>query len=38
MTSNDLKRPQIISNDPEVRPFKSKNNLKGGANVGIDDK
>ena len=31
MTSNDIKKPQMTSNDPEGEPAKSKNNLKGGA-------
>ena len=38
MTSNDLKVPQTISDSSrEVKPVKSKNKLKGGANVEIND-
>ena len=38
MTSNDLKRPQTISDSSrEVEPVKSKNKLKGGAKVEIND-
>ena len=37
MTSNDLKRPQSISESSEVKPVKSKNKLKGGANAEIND-
>ena len=38
MSSNDIKRPHLTSNDPEAKPVKSKNNLKGGANIEINDK
>ena len=37
MTSNDLKRSQLISESSEVKPNKSKNKLKGGANIEIDE-
>ena len=38
MTSNDLKRPQSISESyHKVKPVKSKNNLKGGANMEINE-
>ena len=39
MTSNDLKSPQSISEfSPEFKPVKSKNKLKCGANIEINDK
>ena len=39
MTSNDLKTPQSVSESfPEVKPVKSKNRVKGGANIQITDK
>ena len=38
MTSNDLKRPQSFSESHhEVKPVKSKNKLKGGANIEINE-
>ena len=38
MTSNDLKRPQSISESHyEVKPVKSKNKLKGGSSNGINE-
>ena len=38
MTSNDLKRPQSISESfLEVKPVKSKNKLKGDANNKFSD-
>ena len=38
MTSNDLKRPQSISESHlEGKPVKSKNKLKGGANIEINE-
>ena len=38
MTSNDLKRPQSISESHhEVNPVKSKDKLKGGANFEINE-
>ena len=37
-TSNDLKRTQMTSKDPDVEPVKSKNKIKGGAKIGITDK
>ena len=38
MTSNDLKRPQSISESHhEVKPVKSKNKLKGGTNIEINE-
>ena len=36
--SNGLKRPQKSSNDPEIKPVKNKNKLKGVASIDIDDK
>ena len=36
--SLDLKRPQMTSNDLEVETVKSKNTLKGGGNIEINDK
>ena len=38
MSSNDLKKPQMTSNDPEVKTVKSRNKLKGGANREKNDK
>ena len=38
MSSKELKRPQVASNHPEVKPIKSKNILKGGAIIEINDK
>ena len=44
---SDVKRPRLTSNDlkptskqfsPEVKPVKSKNKLKGGANIEINEK
>ena len=38
MTSNDLKRPQSISESyHEFKPIKSKNKLKSGANIEINE-
>ena len=37
MTSNYLKRQQMTSSDPEVKTLKSKNRLKRGANIEIND-
>ena len=38
LTSNDLKRPQSISESHhEVKPIKSKDKLKGGANIEINE-
>ena len=38
MTSNDLKRPQSISESHhEVKPVKSKNKLKGSAKIEINE-
>ena len=38
MTSNDLKNPQSISESHhEVKPVESKNQLKGGANIEINE-
>ena len=37
MTSKFLKRPQMISNDPEVKSVKCKNKLKSGADIEITD-
>ena len=38
MTSNDLKRPESISESHhEVKPVKSENKLKGGANIEINE-
>ena len=38
MTTNDLKRSHSISeSSPEVKPVKSKNKLKGDANVEINE-
>ena len=38
MTSNDLKRPQSISESHhEVKPVKGKNKLKGGAKIGKNE-
>ena len=36
MTSNDLKEPQLTSNDAEVKHVKSKNRLKSGGNIEIN--
>ena len=36
MTSNDLKVPQMTSNDPDVKPIKSRNKLKGGAIIEVN--
>ena len=36
MPSNDLKRPQMTSNDSDVKPVKSENKLKGGAKIEIN--
>ena len=36
MFSNDCKRPQMTTNDPEVKPVKSKNKLEGGAIIEIN--
>ena len=38
LTSKDLKRPQLTSNDPEIKPYKSKNKSKGEACIEITDK
>ena len=38
MTSNDLKRPQLISESHhEVKPVESKNKLKGGGIIEINE-
>ena len=37
MTSNYFKRPELTSNVPVVKFVKSKNKLKGGGNIEIDD-
>ena len=38
LTSNDLKRPQLISESfHEVKPVETKNKLKGGANIEINE-
>ena len=38
MTSNDLKRPQSISESHhEIKPVKSKNKLKAGANIDFNE-
>ena len=38
MTSNDLKRSQSISESHhEVKPDKSKNKLKGGSNIEVNE-
>ena len=39
MIPKDLKRPQSVSeSSPKVKPIKSKNKLKRGANIEIDNK
>ena len=37
MTSNDLKRPQMTSNNSEVKPVKNKDKLQGGAKIEINE-
>ena len=38
LTSNDLKKPKLISESHhEVKPVKSKNKLKGGASIDINE-
>ena len=37
VNSNELERPHMTSNDPEVKPVKSKINLKGGGNIEITE-
>ena len=38
MTSNDLKRAQMTSVGPEVKPVKKKNKMKGSANIELNAK
>ena len=38
MTSNDLRRPQMVSIDPEVKPIESKNKLEGDTIIEVNDK
>ena len=38
MTSIDLKRAQMTSVDPEVKPVKRKNKMKGSANIELNAK